>query len=187
MKARRVLVVLLSAWLLLCLCAAGAVALVSRSAAWLLLHSLDDEPDALASTGSAIARYELPPGFAGGYAASAAGFSLVAYNGDDGLSHIYLLQGPHWLNLDEEALERQMRSASGEAWRDLTVVERYPCQIRDEQVTVVVSEGRNHDNVRYRSASALFSGHGGPALLNISMPAAGWDQELVDDFLDSLQ
>jgi hypothetical protein len=39
----------------------------------------------------------------------------------------------------------------------------------------------------YRSASAVFVGNGGTALVNISSPAANWDQTMVDSFIESLQ
>jgi hypothetical protein len=188
MRTSRVGAIVLSTLLVVCLCAAGAAYLTLHSVGWVLARSLDSEPATVASTGSAIASYELPPGFDDGYAGTIAGFAVVAYNGDDEQSHIYLVQGPQWLNLDEDALQRQMRAAAGdEQWRDVTVVERYPCEIRGEQATVVVSEGRRHDTQRYRTASALFIGNGGPALLNIEMPTARWDQELVDDFFNSIQ
>lgn len=188
MRASRVGAVVLSTLLVVCLCAAGAGYIALRSMGWVLARSLDSEPATVANTGSAIAIYELPPGFEDGYAGTMAGFTVVAYNGDDGQSHIYLAQGPQWLTLDEDALQRQMQTAAGdEEWSEVTVVERYPCQIRGEPATVIVSEGRNHDNQPYRTASAMFSGNGGPALLNIAMPAGRWDQELVNDFVDSLQ
>jgi hypothetical protein len=187
MRTSRVGAIVLSTLLVVCLCAAGPVYLALRSVGWVLARSLDSEPAMVASTGSAIASYELPPGFDDGHAGTIAGFAVVAYNGDDGQSHIYLVQGPQGLHLDEDALQRQMQiAAADEPWSGVTVVERYPCQIRGEQATVVVSEGRKHDNQRYRTASVLFIGNGGPALLNFSMPAARWDQEFVDDFLNSI-
>jgi hypothetical protein len=54
-------------------------------------------------------------------------------------------------------------------------------------VTVVVSEGTNHDNQVYREMNALFQGKNGQAVVNISAPVDRWDQAMVDDFLASIR
>lgn len=71
-------------------------------------------------------------------------------------------------------------------WMEVRVVERQPCQVRGQETTLVVSEGVSHDGQRYRSASALFEGNDGLALVNISGPANTWDQAMVDTFIESL-
>jgi hypothetical protein len=69
----------------------------------------------------------------------------------------------------------------------VTVIESQPCQLRGEESTLILSEGVSHDGSRYRSASAIFDGTGGPALVNFSGPSEDWDQEMVDAFIASLQ
>jgi hypothetical protein len=187
MRASRVGAVVLSTLLVVCLCAAGAGYIALRSMGWVLARSLDSEPATVASTGSAIASYELPPGFDDGYAGTIAGFTWLPTTATMGRATFISCRGRSGspgrgcaAAADADCCRRRAE------WSGVTVVERYPCQIRGEQATVVVSEGRNHDNQPYRTASVLFIGNGGPALLNFSMPAARWDQEFVDDFLNSI-
>jgi hypothetical protein len=81
-----------------------------------------------------------------------------------------------------------MSLASGtDQWSEMAVIETTPCQIRGEDATLVISEGVSHDGSLYRSASAVFVGNGGTALVNISGPAANWDQAMVGAFIESLQ
>jgi predicted GH43/DUF377 family glycosyl hydrolase len=78
-------------------------------------------------------------------------------------------------------------ASATDQWSEVTVIETKPCQIRGEETTLVISEGVSHDGHRYRSASAVFDGNGGTALVNVSGPAANWDQTMVDSFIESLQ
>ena len=81
-----------------------------------------------------------------------------------------------------------MSLATGtDRWSEVTVIEMRPCQIREEDATLVISEGISHDGHLYRSASAVFAGNSGTALLNISGLAEIWDQTMVDSFIESLQ
>ena len=187
-RTTKVILVIISSLLAICLCIAATGFIAVRSAGWVLGRAFETDPESVAQVGDDIAGYDLPAGFGSAHVAQLAGFSLVSYTGADGHSHIMLFQAPQILKLDQAELERQMRTASGkDAWTELTVVERQPCQIRGEQTTLVISEGNNHDGQRYRSASALFTGEGGPALVNLSTPADSWDQETVDAFIDSLR
>lgn len=174
----------------LCLAASGFIvstfAIINPAATE--TRFIETDATAVAAAGEEIADYTLPPGFGDGYTATLAGFSLVSYTGGDGRTHIYLMQAPSTLELDREQLENRMRETAGtDEWTDLTVVERRSRQIRGEETTLVISEGVNQDGRRYRSAAAFFTGEGGPALVNVSGPAATWDQDTVNAFLDSLR
>jgi hypothetical protein len=188
MNAGRVILVLAGGSLALCLClvAAGYVAL--RSAGWVLGRTVAADSATIAEVGGSIAAYELPAGFDEGYAADIAGFSLVSFNGADGHSHIYLFQAPGALSMDQAEMEQQLQQGTdAREWARVTEVERRSCEIRGQQTTLVVSEGTSHNNRRYRTASALFEGKGGTALVNISMPSASWDETVVDEFIESLR
>jgi len=188
MNTGRVILVLAAGMLGVCLCFAAVGFIAVRSTGWILGRALEGDPVAVAEAGSRIADYEVPAGFDEGYAADLAGFSLVGYTGADEQSHIYLFQMPAGLSLDQMEMEEQLRRGTGEnEWIDLTEVSREPCEIRGQQTTLIIGEGVNGDNVPYRTASALFEGKGGQALVNISMPSASWDQAVVDEFIESLR
>jgi len=158
-----------------------------RTVAQVVTRAVDSDPATVADVSHTIADYTLPDGFADGYVAQVVDYSLVSYTANDDHTHIYLMQAPPSLKLDRAALEQQANQAVGSnGWEKVTVIERQPCQIRGEETTLVISEGVSHDGSRYRSASAVFAGNEGLALVNISGPSANWDQAMVDTFIASL-
>jgi hypothetical protein len=184
----KIILILLGGLVALCLCVATASWLAFRSAGRVLSQTIDDDPVKVATISDNIASYTLPSDFGEGQAVQLANFSMVSYTAVNGRTHIYLMQAPASLPIDRDELERQMSVASGtDQWREVTVVETKPCQIRGEEATLVISEGVSHDGTLYRSASAVFDGNGGTALVNVSGPSANWDQAMVDAFIESLQ
>ncbi len=187
-RTGRVILALVAGMLGLCLCLVAAGYITLRATGRVLGQALEGDPVAVAEAGSRIAEYDVPAGFDEGYSADLAGFSLVGYTGADERSHIYLFQAPADVIMAPADIELQFRTnVQQHAGPWLMEVERCTCEIRGQQTTLVVSEGATHDDERYRTASALFDGKGGQALVNISMPSATWDQEMVDAFLASLR
>ena len=187
---RTVKTVLLISGGLLALClvlgVAGFVAM--REVSRVVAQTIDKGPAEVARAGDKIADYSLPAGFGEGYAVDLGGFAMVMHTAVDDSMHITLMQAPAIVALERDALEREMNLATGrEQWTNAAVVDTQPCQIRGQETTLIISEGLNHEGERYRSASAVFAGNDGTALVNISGPAAHWDQEMVDSFIASLQ
>jgi hypothetical protein len=187
-KTVKIIVIMLGGLVALCLCLGAAGWLAFRSTGRVLSQAIDDDPEKVSTVSDNIANYTLPADFSEGQAVRLANFSMVSFTAVDGRTHIYLMQAPAGLPIDRDELERQMSLASGtDQWSEMTVIETKPCQIRGEDATLVISEGVSHDGSVYRSASAVFVGNGGTALVNISGPAANWDQTMVDSFIESLQ
>lgn len=158
-----------------------------RLANWGLSRITEDEPTTVAEVGRSIAGYDVPAHYQGEYAMQVADFSLVAYRNTNQAGHIYLIQFPEAIEVDPGALAQQLHEmADTNSWTELVVVYHIPCSIRGQETTLVISEGFNHDRQRYRSASAVFAGNEGQALVNISGPADSWDQAMVDTFVQSL-
>lgn len=188
MNNSKILMIVAGTLLGACLCVGAAGFVLLRGAGWFLTETVESEVQVVEAAGAVIAEYMLPAGYGDGYAVNVADFSLVMYTAVDGRSHIYLIQAPASLGLDREELERQMRQTSGsDGWTEVSVVEERPCQIRGRASTLVISEGVSHDGSRYRSASALFDGNDGLAMVNVSGPAETWDQAMVDQFIESLK
>jgi membrane-bound inhibitor of C-type lysozyme len=187
-KTVKILLISVGGLMVLCLCL-GVVSWVAfRSVGQVLSRSIDSDPVKVATISEEIVGYTLPDGFEEGYAVEVANFALVSHTAVNGRTHITLMQAPAALSIDRAEMERQMSVASGrDQWSEVRVIETKPCQIRDQEAMLVISEGISHDGQRYRSASAVFDGNGGTALVNVSGPAENWDQALVDSFIDSLQ
>ena len=187
-KTVKIIVIVLGGLVALCLCIGAASWLAFRSAGRFMSQTIDNDPVKVATISDDIANYTLPADFGDGQAVQLANFSMVSYTAVNGRTHIYLMQAPASLLIDRGELERQMSLATGtDRWSEVTVIEMRPCQIREEDATLVISEGISHDGHLYRSASAVFAGNSGTALLNISGLAENWDQTMVDSFIESLQ
>jgi hypothetical protein len=187
-KTVKIIVIILGSLMALCLCAAVTGLLVYRNTGRILSRTLDNDPEKVTTIGDYIVEFTLPAGFGEGQGVHLANFSMVTYTAADGRTHIFLFQAPSSLTLDKNELERQMGLATGkDEWNEVTVIETLPCQIRGDAATLVISEGVSHDGRLYRSASAVFEGNEGTALVNFSGPANQWDQEMVNTFIASMR
>ncbi len=177
--------------MLVCLVGGVAAFALVRSAGRALAGSVQSSPAQVAAVASGIADYDLPAGFGNAYATQAAGFSLVAYTGDDGYSHIFLFQLPAYITLDQAELERQAQQATQPRSHNrpprMETVDRRQVIVRGQEVSLVVSEGVNSDGLAYREMSGIFQGKGGQALVTIAGLVETWDQAEVDAFLASIR
>lgn len=186
-RTAKVILAIVTGLLVICLCTAAVGLAAMYATGRVLTETVYDDPVSVVDIGASIAAYSMPAGFNDASAASLADFSLVTFTTDDGRSHISLFQVPDVLELDRHEIEDRFQDATNrDKWAEAAVVDRIPCQIRGQQTTLLISEGINHEGRHYRSASALFDGNGGTALVNIVMPSAAWDQDMVETFIQSL-
>jgi hypothetical protein len=176
---------------LIVVCSACAVAgilffnISSRTVGRSIQSSSANVPQASAD----IAEYDLPAGFGLEFGMEAGDFSMAAYAGEDGHSHIYFLQLPANLNLDEAQMWSRMQQAQeyGNLPAQLKMVETKTGVIRGQEVELVISEGDNHEGQSYRQVSGVFQGKGGQAMVVFEAPVGAWDQATVDAFLTSIR
>ena len=145
-------------------------------------------PEALEEAGSAIADFDLPAGYTFEFSTSLLGYTVAAFNGPNGPSHLYLIQSETQSDGDELArMLTQLVPGSSDPNTDMTVIENRSVTLRGQEVTLIVSEGVNSENVSYRQVTSAFQGKGGPALLVFSETVDAWDQAAVDEFLASIR
>ena len=138
--------------------------------------------------GATIADFDLPAGYTFEFSTSMLGYTVAAYKGPNGPSHLYLIQSERASDGDELAkMLVQLVPSAGDPDSDMTVIENRLATIRGQDVTLIVSEGFNSENVPYRQVTAAFEGKGGPALLVFSETLGAWDQDTVDKFLASIR
>jgi hypothetical protein len=163
---------------------------IFRSAAVSVLSDVQAEPGEAAQVAAEIAEFTLPAGYTSAVATQIAHLEVVGYNSPSGNSHIYLFQLPPFLHVDQAELERQLQSATESEGNaqivDMKVIEQQAVTIRGQATILVVSEGTNGAGGSIRSASAVFAGNDGQALLSFSGPASEWDAALITDFIDSM-
>ena len=161
--------------------------ILALSAACGTIEATDDSQH-VAKLAAKIADFELPEGYAPEFSAEMLGYTLAAYKGEGGPSHLYLIQSEN--EADGKELERmltQLAPGASDPNTRLTVIENRTTTVRGQEVTLVVSEGTNSENVAYRQVTAGFQGKGGPAMLVLSQSVELWNQESVDAFLQSIQ
>lgn len=187
-RTHKIILIIAGSALFLTMSMIAAGFIIIRSAGWVFTRVLESEPASITDVGRSIAEYDVPDRFVDAYAIDLADFSLVVYRDIVTNSHVYLFQLPETVNLDPVAFEQQLRWVAGmEEATESVIIQYVPCLIRGQQTTLIISDGRTHDNRQYRSATAIFTGKGGQALVNISAPAERWDQAMVESFVGSLQ
>ena len=144
--------------------------------------------DQVANAAAEIADFDLPAGYQPEFSASLEGYTLVSYNPGDGHSHLYLIQSEKETDGEKLAsMVEQIAPGSYDPQTRMTVIETRPVTIREQEVTLVISEGVTSEGETYRQVMAAFQGKGGPALVVLSGPATSWNQHSVDAFIASIQ
>ena len=144
-------------------------------------------PTANNSERSTICNYDIPKGYTQQFSVSIADMNVISLVGQEESSHIYLVGLPDDVDIDltnnsvgvlvgRKDNERQI----------LQTIDKQTITIHNQQVTLVISEGENANNQRYREATAVFQSNAGQTLVNISSTLTNWDQEMVTKFLASL-
>lgn len=158
-----------------------AVFLSGCSGSWKAVRTND-----LRAVADKIAGYQLPDGYTEQFAIDMLDYQLVSLQGPSSNCHIYLAQAPKDSKIDLAAVQNEYRAYDERIDIDVRLVETRTVSIRGQDVTLYVSEGVNGENRRYRGVTAVFTGRGGPAAVNISAPVDQWDWPVVDAFLASL-
>jgi hypothetical protein len=120
-------------------------------------------------------------------------FSMVQYTTRREDTYIFLTQFPAGTSINVDEMMRQIKSGArnpNSPWYnvDTTLVEQKPVTIRGEETTLSISEGTSDKGVPYRMANATFQGKGeGPALLMVVAPSDQWDEQMVNDFVESIR
>lgn len=139
-------------------------------------------------TASKIADFDLPAEYVPEFSAAMSGYTVAAYKGPSGPSHLFLIQSEKASDGSElEKMLNQLAPGSSDPSTGMTVIENHTAIVRGQEANVIISEGLNSDNITYRQATVGFQGKGGPALLVFSDTVESWNQETVDAFLQSIR
>jgi hypothetical protein len=150
--------------------------------------TINTDTDKVVSVAAEIADFDLPAGYQPEFSASLEGYILVSYNPGDGHSHLYLIQSEKESDGEKlVSMVEQIAPGSYDPQTRMTIIETRPVTVREQEVTLVISEGVTSEGETYRQVMAAFQGKGGPALLVLSGPVTSWNQQSVDAFIASIQ
>lgn len=138
-----------------------------------------------------IADFSPPPSYEPEFGLHAIGYTVVAYNSGDSGGHLYLVQAGEdaddtMMTTLEETLANLVPGYSQDD-SQMTVVEQRPFTIRDQSVTLTISEGTKWGDEQVRQVTAVFQGKEGPTLLTLLEPVNGWDEAAIETFLTSIR
>ncbi len=189
-NSRNIILGVVVGMIVLCVGVAVVGFVLFRSTAQALGSAMETDARKVTEISGSIADYDLPARFGNGYAAHIAGFTVVGYTGNDGHSHIYFVQIPAGVKIDQGEIERQLDQAAGKPrsnHQSAQVVDQIPATINGQETTLVVSDGINSDGEPFREGSAMFQGRAGQTLVVYEAPVSSWNQAEVDTFLASIR
>jgi ABC-type molybdate transport system substrate-binding protein len=196
-KTTKTILIVIGSLLLVCVCAAGVLLATGAWSIGQLVQWADqnvtENPQEVAQIASGIADFEVPAGYNAQMGMSLAGFSMVQYATGDDQSILIVAQFPAGTSLNPDEMLRQIREGRRDpnsSWykMDTKLVEQKQVTIRGEATTLSLSEGTNDQGILYRMANAVFQGKGtGPSLFILAAPADEWSDQVLDDFIASIQ
>jgi hypothetical protein len=135
-----------------------------------------------------MADFELPAGFQPDYAVEMMGYTIAAYQSNDGNGHLALLQAPSGVLPEEQAVQGYLvNEPTNATWSQVTPVLTDERMVRGHSATLTISDRTNGEGVRYRSLNMLFEGREGMVLLVINLPLAQWNDALIETFINSIR
>ena len=180
----------------LCICV-GIIAYVALNRAGQVVGeavegAIAEEPAKVAQIAQGIADYKLPPGYREQFGMSFFGFDMVAFGPAESTDQmIMLMQFPESAGLNQAEMEQQMKQSlqqqRGRQDIPMQEVDQVQRTIRDQTVTLTVSEGTDSDGKTMRQMSGAFQGKNGVVLLMIMGQKQTWDQRAIDAFMASLR
>ena len=175
----KVALIILAAVLILCLCLCGAGLIAFRLLGQSMGNMVSTNPTQAAQVAGQIAEFETPPGFEEG-SMDFFGFQVVFLHGSGSQANsmITMMQFPQSLAISEEQMRQQMETFANQ---------QAEAQVKGETVTFTVLERQSDSGVDFRQWAGVFPGRGGPTFLTITAPVDEWDQNLIDNFLGSIQ
>ena len=87
----------------------------------------------------------------------------------------------------QEQMRRSLEQQSGRSGLQMEVVEVRQATIRGEEVDVTILEGTDDKGFVLRELITSFPGKDGTALLMIIGPTQFWDEDEIDQFVESIQ
>jgi hypothetical protein len=177
---------------ILCICVSVVAYFALRKAGQAIEQAVVEDPAKVAQVAQDIVDYNLPPGYGEKFAMSLLGFDMVAFgpaNSTDQM--IMLMQFPKNAGLNQAQMEQQLkeslRQQTGQQNVQTQVVDQVEATIRDQAVTLTISEGTGSDGTVLRQMSGVFQGKNGVVMLMIMGDKQRWDQGAVNAFLASLR
>jgi hypothetical protein len=176
-----------------CLILIVAAVLLVGALGRLASRAVSMDPAVAAEAAHRIADYDLPSGFSEQMAVSLplSQVVLIAPGGGSTGPIIMLAQYEAGSSMTPEEMQRQISQSYNRPGAppvgQMHVVETRAMTIRGFETEVVISEGAMQGGLVLRQLLTVFPGKSGQAMLMIQGMTDDWDEQVVDDFLESIR
>jgi hypothetical protein len=185
----------LGAAALFCLCAVGVAALLVMRIGQQFKEGVKTDPQGASEAAHAIADYELPDGYEERIAMDFFAYTMVMIGPSSSTTpslaaRPMIMLAQFQVATNQQQMEEQMRRSfeqqSGRRGLKMKVVDVKKMTIRGKEVDVTTFEGTDDNGFVLRQVLATFPGKDGTALLMIMGAAQTWDQDEIDQFIESI-
>ena len=173
----------------LCCCAAVVSLLVFRQFSKRMVNVISTEPADVEKVKQNIAEFDTPEGYKP-VSMSFLGYNVINLVSEDSDSRmtIMLMQYSSLISGNSEQMKEQLRQAAQQQGRQpgmsMKLVETREAVIRGETVEVTISES-TYQGFTFGQWMTVFTGNKGPAILMIQGPVEDWDDQFIEDFIES--
>lgn len=184
----------LGAALLFCCGAVLVAGLVFWQAGRKIQEGVKTDPEAAAEAAHKIADYDLPEGYQEQMAMDIMVYSFVMigpeYSSGSANGPVFML-AQFQSGVNQQQMEEQLRQSfeqqAGNRGLNMSLVSVEDKTIRGEETQVAIYEGSDENGLVMRQLITSFPGKDGTAMLMIMGPAALWDQDMIDAFIESIR
>lgn len=150
--------------------------------------SLNMEDEKIWQAAETISIFQPPAGYEPEITVEYKDYRLVSFSGNSPQSHLYLIQSQNEQDGSKlSGVLNDLLPGISDPKQRSAVLENRPVIIRGEPSALIISQGTNGDQIRYRQAMIQFTGKGGPALLVYSEPLSRWNEDTLKTLLASFE
>jgi len=181
----------LGAAVLLCCCAVLVAGLVFRQIGKTVQENTNIDPENASQAAHEIADYTLPRGYQEQMSMDILFYSFVMIGPDtDTTVKPIIMLAQFQSGVDNQQMEEQIRQSfeqqSGRRGMSLELKEIKKMTIRGEETDVAIYEGTDQSGFAMRQLIATFPGKNGTAMLMIMGSPDHWDEDEMDQFIESI-
>jgi hypothetical protein len=174
-----------------CLCAIGVSLFALRTVVNKAKESIVTDPQEMSTVGQKIAKYTLPSGYSEQMAMDFGLYRIVMISSGSLDSPIIMLMSFNASNANPEQMQQQLQQSfeqqTGSGGITWTTVDERTVTVRGQDVKLVVREGTDTQGNVMRQAVTTFQGETDQVVVMFQGTASMWDDELIDQFLTSIQ
>lgn len=182
----------LGAAILFCCCAVAIALFTFYKIGEQVGGGIQTDPESAAESAHAIMDYDLPEGYQERMAMNF-GFYSIAMIGPEVYSDerpLIMFAQFNQYGLNEEQMEQQVRQSfeqqSGRRGLTMEIKDVKKMTIRGEDTDVVIYEGTDDNGLAMRQLITTFPGKDGTAMLMIMGSPMHWDDDEIDQFIESI-